>query len=375
MKRLILIPLLLCTLVSCTKFGTAGRDGKIKVFVTAGDTKGTVTTTDGLKESGTFSMMACLSDDYYDDETQSTIELSDGLYFKDNGNVNLTSSGWSISGEPKWVADVESHFWAWHPVTVPSRGNITAVMDPDPDPENDPKYPFTGELTFDYITPAPTAGQGDADAAVDLLFAYSKKNFNGKNGEAIDITFHHALSQVRFCVSTDDGTFDKSLIIKRISISNLAASGHCSFTDSGNAESNNFAYDPSNGSYDKFVWTGQTASKTFSQDYNADFSTSTVSGWTKGSYTKDSHTYNLFTCRNVFFMIPQTVTQTNMMTIVFEYNGVETTKSVKIADTTGDEWMGDHYYTYKIKATTVGRDIDFSVSLVGWTNRKDEIFI
>lgn len=382
MKRLILIPLLLCALVSCTKYGPFGRNGRINVYVTASDTKGTVTTTDGLKESGAFSMMACLSDDYYDDDSKSTIELSDGLYFKDDGNVTLTSGGWSISGEPKWVADVESHFWAWHPVDVPNRGNITAVRKSSPAP-GDPKYPFTGELTFDYITPAPTAGQGDADAAVDLLFAYSKKNYNGKNGETIDITFHHALSQVRFCVSTDDGTFDKSLKIKSVSISYLATSGHCSFTDSGNAESNNYAYDPSNDSYDKFVWTGQTARKTFSQDYNADFSTSTVSGWTKGSYTDkngtetktDDVTYNLYTCQNVFFMIPQTVTETNMMTVVFEYNGVETTKSVRIADTTGDEWEGDHYYTYKIKATTVGRDIDFSVSLVGWTNRKDEIFI
>ena len=74
-------------------------------------------------------------------------------------------------------------------------------------------------------------------------------------------------------------------------------------------------------------------------------------------------------------MIPQTVTASNMITVVFEYKGVETTKSIPIADATGVEWIGDHYYTYKIKATTVGRDIDMSVSLVGWTNRKEEIFI
>ena len=55
--------------------------------------------------------------------------------------------------------------------------------------------------------------------------------------------------------------------------------------------------------------------------------------------------------------------------------GEDVVKTVPITDEDGDTWLGDYYYTYKIKATTVGRDIDFSVSLVGWTNRKEEIFI
>lgn len=178
----------------------------------------------------------------------------------------------------------------------------------DPTDPASPTSPYTGELTFSYTTPA-VDGATDADRAEDLLFAYSKKvNFNPyKDSDIINITFHHALAQVRFCVSTDDGTFDKGLKIKSISISNLATSGTGSFTDSGNAEKNEYAYSPTNDSYDQFIWTGQTGNVTFGQTYNADFSTSTVSSWAKGTYTKDSHEYNLYTSQNVFFMTPQLV--------------------------------------------------------------------
>lgn len=387
--------------VSCSKIERHNRNS-INVRVTAADTKGTVTTTDGLKASGAFSMMAYLSDDYVmreepgnprspyymNGDEPALFGEEDGLYFpispaSADGNVTLSGSSWSISGDPKWVADVDTYFWAWHPVTAPGRSNITPVRATSAyptDPEA-PRHPYTGELTFSYVTPTPAAGQGDADAAVDLLFAYSMKKYVEKpnmtdSDKSINITFHHALSQVRFCVSTDDGTFDKSLKIKSISISNLKTSGNATFSDSGNAENNKYAYAPANGSYDKFEWKDQSGSKTFTQTYDADFSTSTVTGWTKGSYTKDSHSYTLYTCENVFFMIPQAVTEAgNSMTVKFDYKGAEIVKTVPITDSDGDTWLGDHYYTYKINATTLGRDIDLSVSLVGWSNRKEEIFI
>lgn len=363
MKRLFLLTFFLVALMSCEKPDRPGQGKKINVRVSAADTKGTVTTTDGLKASGAFSMMACVSDDYVKEETEGVYTtITGGPYFSGNGNVTLSSTGWVISGEYKWVADVYTHFWAWHPVTVSGRSIDVPVMD-TPVTGGD-KYPYTGELTFSYTTPA-VNGTADADNAVDILFAYTNKKYTGDNGESIDLTFHHALSQVRFCVSTDDGTFDKSLIIKNISISNLATSGNASFKE------------------DEYTWDNLSGSNVFGQDYNADFSTSTVAGWTKGTYTDkkgtpettDDVSHTLYTCENVFFMIPQKVTSSNEMTVVFDYKGVTTTKTVPIADTTGDVWMSDHYYTYKIKATTVGRDIDLSVSLVGWTNRKEEIFI
>ena len=363
------------TVTSCQNDGPVSKRAKIRVRVTTDDTRGTVTTKSILEASGAFSMVSYLEDDYKDYSTTPATEYEGGKQIDcgTGGNVHLSSGQWAINGDPCWVADTYTHFWAWHPVSVTGRTiNEPSMATPGAD---GPEYPYTGELTFSYETPT-TDGSTDADKATDILFAYTKKNHDSRDStDVVNITFHHALSQVRFCVSTNDGTFDKSLKIKSISISGLKTAGNGSFTDSGNAEKNDKAYDPTNGSYDNFVWTNQIGSTIFGQDYNADFSTSTVSGWAKGSYKSGSNTYNLYTCENVFFMIPQTVTTSNMITVVFEYKGVETTKSIPIADATGVEWLGDHYYTYKIKATTVGRDIDMSVSLVGWTNRKEEIFI
>lgn len=376
-RRLFMIVSAMLFAESCSNTRISFNDGTIKVRVKAADTKGTVTTTDGLMETGAFSMMSYLSDDYNEeggDPEFHDLTSVDGLYFSGDGNVTLGSGSWSIAGEPRCVAGVETYFWAWHPVSVPGRGNIVPVKNE----ALGTKYKYTGALGFSYTTPTPSPDNAtkDADVAEDLLFAYSKKSFSGDDDGFVDITFHHALAQVRFCVSTDDGTFDKSLIIENISISNLKTSGNGLFSDSGNAENNAYAYDSSHDSYDQFTWNSQTGNKTFGQDYNADFSTSTVAGWTKGSYTKSSKKYNLYTCENVFFMIPQAVTMANnSMTVTFDYNGEKVVKTVPITDEDGDTWLGDYYYTYKIKATTVGRDIDFSVSLVGWTNRKEEIFI
>lgn len=378
MKRFLIIPLLLVALVSCEKTGPDGNRGVIQVRVSTGGTKGTVTTTEGLMSSGRFSMAAYISDDYVEKDDDGEVVMEDGSpkivpggeYFSGDGNVTLKSGSWSIADDPLWIADVKTHFWAWHPVSVTGRSvPVPVIGAPQPGGE---KYPYTGALTFSYTIPSPD-GATDADVAEDLLFAYAVKKYVGKENPSsadrtVDLTFHHALSQVRFCVSTDDGTFDKGLKIKSISISNLALSGNAIFADS------------------EFVWSEQSGQSTFGQQYNADFSTSTVKGWTKGSYTKESVTYNLYTCENVFFMIPQTVSrksdnaESNMLTVVFDHNGTEMTKSVPItgensAVGAATEWLGDHYYTYKINATTLGRDIEFSLSLVGWTNRKDDILI
>lgn len=375
---------LLLTAVSCEKIKTHRGNGIIDVGVSVDDTKSTVTTTDILKASGAFSMMSYLSDAYFETDDDGNVikdattgepilyDGTDGLYFSGDGNVTISSGSWSIADTPKWVNDVVTYFWAWHPVSVTGRTIIGPVASSTtyPTDPNAPRHPYTGQLDFKYTTPTPD-GVNDADTATDLIFAYTDRTHRKTDtDETINLTFHHALAQVRFCVSTDDGTFDKNLKINNISISNLRTYGEARFS----------------GSSAEFVWTNQTGSKTFGQDYNTSFLTSTVTGWTKGSYTKNSKTYNLYTCENVFFMIPQTVmtqstvSASNMLTVTFEYDGEEIERSVYITgkstyDGTYDTWKPDHYYTYKINATTVGRDVNLSVSLVGWSNRKEEIFI
>lgn len=350
-------------LVSCTKDPLAGRS--IKVKVTALDTKGTVTTTAGLVSSGSFVMDAYIAEEYVDNITDpANPETHDPCKYIDSGgnaNVVQNAGNWAISGDPSWVSYTPVRFWAWHPVSLTD--GVRYIIGPSSDGSN---VKFGADsLAFTYATPD-TDGISDATNAVDLIFAHANKTYDEeKTDETVNLTFHHALSEVRFCVSTNDGTFDPSLEISNVTIKNLKTSGFSFF----------------NGLKSEFEWSDLDGDADFGQDYNASFKTLPASGWTAGSYTTGKKTYDLHTCQNVFFMIPQTVKEdafddsTNWMEVTFKYNGNTIVKTVPIADNKGVEWLPDHYYTYKINATIVGRDIDASVSLMSWSDRDDTIFI
>lgn len=348
-------------LISCSKEPFEGRG--IRVKVTTFDTKGTVTTTAGLVSSGSFVMDAYIAESFVDKITypDSTVTIEPCKYIDSGGDANvwLNAGSWTIDGAPTWVAGTTTRFWAWHPVSLssdvfgPSNDGTTVRYGAD-------------SLAFSYSTPT-VNGTTDATRAEDIIFAYGSKVYEeGSTDAFINLTFHHALSQVRFCVSTDDGTFDPGLKISNITITNLKTYGEAFF----------------NGRTDGFIWSGRSGASSFGQNYNASFKTLPVSGWTAGSYSTGGKTYNLHTCQNVFFMIPQTVstntsddTKTNYMKVTFDADGKTIVKSVPIADATGDEWLPDRYYTYKINATIVGRDIEASISLMDWSDRDDTIFI
>lgn len=353
MRKTLILIAAVALLASCNKMPYAGK--AIAVRVAAADTKGTVTTTSGLVTDGKFAMDAYIAEPYSDGSTTH----DPGKYIDSGGNGNVTQSAgkWSIAGSPTWIAGTPTRFWAWHPVTL-AAGTRTIVG-----PSEDGSTVSYGaeQFAFRYTVPD-VNGTTDADSATDLLFAYTKKNYSSLTDENVDITFHHALSQIRFCVSTTDGTFDPSLGISNVTITNLKTSGSAFFSATG------------------FDWDNQEGNGNFGQNYEASFTTLPAEGWTAGEYTSGGRTYDLHTCRNVFFMIPQVVKDrgddsTNHMQVTFVYNGTPITKSVAIAGTEGVEWLADHYYTYKINATIIGRDIDVSVSLMSWSDRDDLIFI
>lgn len=362
-----LILLAVFTTVGCDRLPKSGRT--IGVRVTANETKGTVTTTSSLLKAGEFCMCAYIDEEYsFDENTDFTGHIAPtgnpGLYF---GSLNATTANviqsagtWGISGSPLWIAGTPIRFWSWHPVSTVGTRTIYGPVDGTAEKSN-----FDGEaLSFSYEIPTPD-GISDADdaASEDLLFAFTKDSYDADD-LFIDVTFHHALAQVRFCISTDDGTFDAhSLGIKNISISDLRTSGNCKFS----------------GPDASFIWTNLTGSATIGQDYDVtDFLSPSLAGWASGTYTKDDNAYSLLTNTNVFFMIPQTLsghtgaTDDNKISIVFLFGSDEITKTVTLPE---DTWDAEHYYTYKIKATTVGRDIDVSVNLVGWSDRDDKLFI
>lgn len=363
-------------LAGCDSF-EAYRSRTIGVRVTAGETKGTVTTTSSITKAGAFCMCSYVADQYFVGEGEPLGEP--GIYFGSldatSANVVQNAGAWEISGAPTWIDGVTMRFWSWYPVSVIGTRTISGPVD------GGGAGSFAGDtLAFSYALPT-ADGVSDADdaASEDLLFAFTKADYDEDN-TSIDVTFHHALAQVRFCVSVNDGTFDAhSLGIKNISITNLATSGSCKFSDDGLAANNSYSFNTGEDSYDQFVWTGQSGSATIGQDYDvADFLSSTLTGWASGSYSKDGHSYSLLTNTNVFFMIPQTLSgntgaaDDNKISIDFIFGEDTITKTVTLP---GDTWRADHYYTYKIKATTVGRDIDMSINLVGWSDRDDKLFI
>lgn len=350
-------------LISCSKDPVVGR--RIKVRVTTSDTKGLVTTTAGLVTSGRFAMDAYIAEKYVDNSTDPATEYDPCKYIDSEGNANVVQNAgsWTINGDPNWVAYTPTRFWAWHPATL-TAGTRTIIG-----PTTDGSTVGFGSETFAFTYAVPAVnGSTDATNATDLIFAHNKKTYDEDNtDDVIDLTFHHALSQIRFCVSTTDGSFDTSLEIVNVAVTNLKTYGSAMFSASG------------------FVWSSQSGKSTFGQNYNASFKTLPVSGWTAGNYTSGGKTYDLHTCQNVFFMIPQKVredsdddssfSKSNCMKVTFKYGDNTIVKTVPIADETGTEWLADRYYTYKINATTVGRDIDATVSLMEWSDRDDTVFI
>ncbi len=359
MKRIIYTVLLVLAAVSCGK--EPARLQAIRITANAAGTKGTVTTTSLLETSGAFALDVYIAEGYEETEGGATIMPGGGKYIDSDGGANVTySGGWIIDGNPSWIADTPMRFWAWHPA-VPEKGGTLTPLGPV---DSDGKTDFGGEqFKFSYTAPTPD-GEDDADLLEDILFAYTKKTYSGKDA-TVNLTFHHTLAQVRFCISTDDGSFDaKSLGIKKIAFDGIQTAGTVLFSD---------ADTPS------FTWTASGNRYTLGQSYNtANFLATNVSGWTASTYTRNNQDYKLLTCSNVFFVIPQTVGKAesqNTISVTFLYQGEEIVKTIDLYDSGADTWLSNHYYTYKINAKTVGRDIDFSVKLVGWSDRDEKLIL
>lgn len=309
-------------------------------------TKSSATTTADLERSGRFGIASYVDDAYYDSNLKQNI--SAGKYFDDE--ASRSRGKWSLSHEHYWVSDVNSRFWCHYPLSVNGTRNIS-----------EPSSPYDHlSFTYSMATPSETAG---ADKSDDLIFAYSSKKYTGHNGEDVDIKFHHALSMIQFCVSTDDATFDTHLKIKNIKFTNINSGGSCIFTGDGNGSGS-------------FAWTPNGVLRDFGQNYGADFSGTTVDGWTKGLYHDDP--VNLYTAENAFFFIPQNLNASVKMVITFDdgTNEIPRTADVYLpGDARSHQWEADYYYRYKIKATTIGRDISFSLELMNWSDRSEHVFI
>lgn len=346
--------------VSCEKLTTKGQNSNIKVSVVDVQTKSPVITTNSIKASSGFTMQAYVGEyyDYRGDTPQGPFNpwnSSNKYYFEDQ--VQFVNGEWQF-GTHNWVANIPTSFWCYAPIAGERKGTLTL---------QDPASVNEKSRSFNYAMQHGTQSAGkdtDADNSDDLIFAFHEQTFNGSN-EYVNLTFHHAMSQIAFCVSTDDGKFDNNLKIETIALERIPTTATCTING-----------EPANPDKpeDYFAWSGHGNKSAVTQTYDVTFK-SDPEGWEKGTYTSGLNTYTLYSSLNNFFVIPHAMdgagSSGTQLTVKFNDNGEIITRSKPI----NDEIKPGYYYKYKIDATVIGRTISLGVSLVDWQEYDDKIFI
>ena len=373
-KIFVLLSLCMITisLQSCTKMLGNRLGRSIRCNVTGVATKGSTITTSSsdpgkfpITTDG-FKTIAYAEERWYNNE--SAVYTDAGIFFgKDDVLYNKLGDGkWHFSGEHKWLNDIQLTFWSWDMATDGIIGTGAGKV-------TQPSYTLgTKKLSFSYQLPTHTAANTDAESQVDMVFAgnfekrvfdddgnmtESHRNSGGKTdntkSEYIDIHFYHALSEVMFAVSPADGTFDKTVKIKDITISGISPKGDCTFDGKD------------------FTWNNLSETASFTQTYNADFSTYSNSkkdftGWTLGQYTKDKGlpteaAHDIYSCNEKFFLIPQTCGSSARLIVTFVNGSIESTSEAMI---NGDSWKPGYYYKYKINYVASGEEVTFGILLV-----------
>lgn len=291
---------------------------------------------------------------------------------------SLSPEQWRIAGNEdydtpafSWVSGVATNFFAYAPVTVKGTRTISKA-----DNSLDETYPFTYKAQ----------AQGDSvvtsATCEDIIFAYtqhvaafeadsSKANY----GDLIDgstdkfsLKFYHALAQIRFCVSTDDDTYDSGVTLSYIKLGGVEDKSTTPSTYPGIPSSGSCVFTgPST-----FTWSSLADSHIYSQTFNAKFPDPTAasldpSGWTRGTYGS-SPSHNLYTCNDVLFVIPQSLSEC-VVEVGFEdvATGEKFSQRGHLPATTSSStdvsWEAGKYYTYKIKAS---KGLGFTLLTPGW---------
>ncbi len=353
------------SLASCGKSSPdcAGHTSAIRLTVSGvKDSKASVITVGSVIEEG-FNISAYVTSD--------VTGIAPGIFVDpgssvgtDNGNklkdilvtydTSRDNEPWRITGNDgagyaghkfSWYDGVAMNFFAYAPVSAGGR-TITKA-----DNSIDSNYPFT------YTTPVRDGVVVPSDCA-DLVFAFAQHAAEFES-DCIDIKFYHALAQIRFCLSTDDGTYDPSYELVSVRLKDIRSKGNCTF----------------NGASHTFDWPSATldVQKDFLQTFNASFTGSTPSGWTKE--TKKGSAFNLYTnTGDVLLVIPQSLSECEVEVVVKQ--GESTfTLSGRLPVTTAEGglfWEAGKCYTYKIRTSEQDK-LSLSMTLVDWAEREDYI--
>lgn len=348
MKHLSLYAAILITMTglqSCTKNEPSASTKPITLKVNTIDTKSSTITDSNLNR---FQIIAIADGGWHDNESDH--EASD-YDFTDTASKD--SKGWGfVNSDHYWLNGVNIHFWSFSPVgndlDTPAEGLLSITP------------PSAGEnsISFSYALPTTSPGS-DASNQKDIVLAGNSetRTFNGsgalsssssRNDNNVDIHFYHPLSEICFAVSPTDGSFYiADLGIQSITIKNVSGSGDCMFTIPSTFEWSNLG----------------NADQQYSQNYNAFFD-SKPSGWTSGTF-KDTgaNTQTIYVCDNSYFMIPQTLSGAVLSVTFVKKDGTTITKEKTLDD---DTWESGKYYKYKLSALTLGRDVEFSATVMDW---------
>ena len=355
---------------------------------TAHHTKSAAVTKTSLESAGKFVLDVIADESYGEFDSDGNLVGSmhaAGPYITSGGKANVLYSsaensytpttrddadkteGWYIYDTDyevyNWINGAKLRFWARYPQDSDLKGSLSLTV------------PGVNKSTEDFTYNLPTHVAGsDATNQDDILFAYAERTKQKKDtNDDIDITFYHPLSEICFCVSPDDETFDVNLQIKRIEITNVPKGGSCTFDPSGTIAGKTM-----------FTWTPSTTLESYSQDYNASFDTAPA-GWDGTEYDTVNH-WHVYTCQNAFMMIPTELSHASGKETTLKITFYDTATSSDVvreinicgSGTTDDPyitWHPGHFYIYKIVATKIGRSIDVYVVLTDWTDRESKINI
>lgn len=395
---------LCCLVASCTKpeHRRVGGDGLIHVVVDAeSGTKSSVITIDSIRN---FIMEAYVDRDVFKDVTGKSADtrvgnayiaphptyLQENVIYSDEAGASWKLKRWAngaVQDDCYWASsDGNMSFWSrlkssnGNEITIDSEHSALYLTSPNIDGEKGVK------MVFDYSLPTPDS-INDATNQEDLVFSYWQDTLVNTTPAAeeptypeyqdVHVHFYHALSQIRFCFSNQDGSFQDGLQIKSIAIGDVASGGTCTFW--GNKAMDEFVnHGNKEPSTDRdvasiFSWTDLNENRTYRQNYGIAVKSSysdasEYAGWTEGSYTRDSHTYNLYTCQNVFMMIPQTLSSSACVRLtVFDNSkpdGQKEQEFISYLKPQCGTWEAGKYYTYKLNYQA--NQISFSATLVAW---------
>lgn len=218
------------------------------------------------------------------------------------------------------------------------------------------------KIDFDYeVLKNETLTDGDAEIQPDLIFAVSAnktKPATLAENRPVALTFHHALSAIKFKI----GTIRQDITVKTVALKNIYGKGHCSaVAKAGVSDEGNL----------KFSWaTSGEANNRYSQAVGAD----------RQSHKKGEQNTEITGTDDIFMLIPQDVTNAEVeITFEVKDNGFSGTRTYTLTKNisalfSDKRWKPDTVYTIVIGIDRDETGITINEEMEGTAKKKNVSF-